>query len=72
MGKSIMSSQLWRVKTFETFNQHFDILFREHCQDENGCLVHIQRRKYGMDAVCKYLKTMTWESFLLDMEGFSA
>jgi hypothetical protein len=52
---------------FETFNRRFDILFGEHCRDENGRLVHIQRGKYGMDAVCKYLKTMTWEGFPLDI-----
>jgi hypothetical protein len=43
---------------WQTFNRRFDILFGEDCRDEHGKLKNIQRGKYGMGAVCKYLNTV--------------
>ena|ERR1700691_2239636 len=41
---------------WQTFNHRFDLLFGEDLRDAEGCLLHIRRGKYGMDAVCTYLK----------------
>lgn len=45
---------------FSTFNWHFDILFAEDCCDDDGHLKYVMRGKYGMDAVCAYLKSIEW------------
>ncbi|KAF8314903.1 hypothetical protein F5887DRAFT_1190637 [Amanita rubescens] len=45
---------------FSTFNRRFDILFGEDCRNNDGRLLNIERGKYGMDAVCAYLKSIEW------------
>jgi len=45
---------------FSTFNRCFDILFGKDCRDNDGRLKNIEHRKYGMDAVCVYLKSIEW------------
>jgi hypothetical protein len=43
---------------WQTFNRRLDILFGEDCRDEQGNLKNIERGKYGLGAVCKYLNTV--------------
>ncbi|KAL1657695.1 hypothetical protein GGF50DRAFT_121580 [Schizophyllum commune] len=38
-----------------TFNKRFDALYGEECRDADGKLKNIERGKYGLDGVCKYL-----------------
>lgn len=43
---------------WHTFNWHFDILFGEDCQDDNGRLHHLKQGPLGMGAVCTYLNNL--------------
>jgi hypothetical protein len=46
---------------WHSFNRKFDLLFGEDCRDENGRLQNIRRGRYGMGAVCAYLKKIKTE-----------
>jgi hypothetical protein len=46
---------------WQSFNRNFDLLFGEDCRDEKGSLQNIRRGRYGMGAVCAYLKRINTE-----------
>jgi hypothetical protein len=46
---------------WQSFNRKFDLLFGEDCRDEKGSLQNIRRGRYGMGAVCAYLKGINTE-----------
>ena len=53
---------------FETFNQHFDVMFGEDCHDPTSHLQHIHQGKLGMGVVCSYLSNIDWvKGFPLDL-----
>ena len=52
---------------WETFNRRFDLLYGKDCIDAKGQLQNIERGKFGMLAVCKYLDRLE-----LDASWFAA
>jgi hypothetical protein len=66
--KAKKDDQIYRVITdvseanpWQSFNRKFDILFGEDCRDNKGYLSNIRRGRYGMGAVCTYLKSINTE-----------
>jgi hypothetical protein len=52
----------------ETFNRHFDVLFREDCRDAGSRLQYIHKGKFGLGRVCPYLSKIDWaNNFPLDI-----
>ncbi|KAF9003845.1 hypothetical protein BDZ89DRAFT_625134 [Hymenopellis radicata] len=59
--------EIFRVMTevqgdgvWSTFNRRFDILSMEHNRDDDGKLRNMRRGQYGLDAVAKYLSSISW------------
>jgi hypothetical protein len=54
---------------WQSFNRKFDLLFGEDCRDGKGHFQNIRRGRYGMGAVCMYLKGVNTEEpwFLADL-----
>ncbi len=52
----------------KTFNQRFDAMFGEDCQDSAGHLQYVRKGKLGMGLVCSYLSKCDWaDGFPLDI-----
>ena len=52
---------------YETFNQHFDAMFREDCRNFVGHLQHVPKGKFGMNTVCllqTYQNVIEWTDSL--------
>lgn len=75
VGVNNAENKLWRVindpageDDWQIFNKRFDRLFGEDCLVD-GRFPALRRGKYGMDAVCTYLKSITWDpqTMMLDL-----
>ena len=52
----------------ETFNRHFDAVFREDCRDAASHLQYLHKGKLGLGNICTYLSKIDWaEGFPLDI-----